>query len=228
MENQKIDNQLNLAVDATEEERAKSLDLDVGFDPLDRMWDIIVKYSGDLARITSDDLQITPLLNQYAVVRIPESRLDAFANLPQIEYVEKPKRLFFAVNQARALSCINPVQTEPFQLHGAGILVGLVDSVIDYGHADFQNENGTTRILSLWDQTIQGSPPEGYLLGSEYTQMQINEALQEEKRGRRYEIVPSRDLSGHGTAVAGIAAGNGRESGGIYRGVADESQIIVV
>ena len=83
MENQKVDNTLNLAVDATPEEREKSLELDVGYHPADREWDIIIKYSGNIDDLRSETVRITPLLNQYAVVRIPQSELDAFANLPQ-------------------------------------------------------------------------------------------------------------------------------------------------
>lgn len=228
MENQKVDNLLNLAVDATNEEREKSLELDVGYDPVDREWDVIVKYSGNIEEFRSETVQITPLLNQYAVVRIRQNQIDALANLPQIEYVEKPKRLFFAVNQARALSCINAVQTAPYNLHGKGVLVACVDSGIDYGHADFRNPDGTTRIVSLWDQTVSGNPPEGYFLGTEYTAAQINEALSENSLPERYAVVPSRDLGGHGTAVMGIAAGNGRSSEGVLRGVADESDLLVV
>lgn len=223
-----MDNQLNLAVNATQEELNKALDLKVGYDESDRSWDIIVKYSGDISSLQEDTIRITPLLNQYAVVRIPESRLDDFANLPQIEYVEKPKRLFFAVNQARAVSCINAVQQEPENLSGRGVLVACVDSGIDYGHSDFRNEDGTTRIVSLWDQSIAGNPPEGYDLGTEYTEDQINEALRLSSQAERYDIVPSRDISGHGTAVMGIAAGNGRESSGMLRGIAYESELIVV
>ncbi|MCI7740477.1 MAG: peptidase S8, partial [Lachnospiraceae bacterium] len=118
MENQKIDNTLNLAVEATPEEREKSLELNVGYDPKDLLWDVIVKYSGSMEDIPIEGLQITPLLNQYAVIRVPQSQLDALANLPQIEYVEKPKRLFFALSQARSISCINPVQAAPYNLHG--------------------------------------------------------------------------------------------------------------
>lgn len=228
MENQKVDNVLNLAMDATPEEREKSLELNVGYNPADRDWDVIIKYSGNIDELRSETVRITPLLNQYAVVRIPQSQLDAFANLPQIEYVEKPKRLFFALSQARAVSCINPVQAPPFALHGQGVLVACVDSGIDYGHMDFRNPDGTTRIVSLWDQTIEGAPPEGYFLGTEFTENQINEALGKPSLLERYAVVPSRDFSGHGTAVMGIAAGNGRESGGILRGIADESWLIVV
>lgn len=178
VENQKIDNTLNLAVEATPEEREKSLELNVGYNPMDRQWDVIVKYSGNIEDIPIEGLQITTLLNQYAVIRVPQSQLDALANLPQIEYVEKPKRLFFALSQARSISCINPVQAAPYNLHGAGILVACVDSGIDYSHPDFRNPDGSTRIVSLWDQTIPGEPPDGYFLGTEYTEELINEALE--------------------------------------------------
>ena len=228
VDNQKIDNTLNLAVEATPEEREKSLELNVGYDPMDRLWDVIVKYSGSIEDIPIEGLQITSLLNQYAVIRVPQSQLDALANLPQIEYVEKPKRLFFALSQARSISCINPVQAAPYNLHGSGILVACVDSGIDYSHPDFRNPDGSTRIVSLWDQSIPGEPPKGYFLGTEYTEEQINEALVQNSIADRYLIVPSRDFSGHGTAVMGIAAGNGRESEGILRGVADEASLVVV
>lgn len=103
-----------------------------------------------------------------------------------------------------------------------------IDSGIDYMHEDFRKEDGTTRILRLWDQTIEGNPPEGYRIGTEYTEEEINQAIQASTPQERYSIVPSRDLSGHGTAVAGIAAGNGRESQGVYHGVAPESPLLVV
>ena len=103
-----------------------------------------------------------------------------------------------------------------------------IDSGVDYAHPDFRKEDGTTRILALWDQTIQGKPPEGYLIGAEYGETQINQALQAGEKEEREQLVPSRDLSGHGTAVLGIAAGNGRASGGRYRGVAYESSLLVV
>ena len=72
-----------------------------------------------------------------------------------------------------------------------------------------------------------GNPPEGFRIGSLYTRDQINEALQT-PMPQRLDIVPSTDLSGHGTHVAGIAAGNGRASNGLYRGVASMSDLIIV
>ena len=147
VENQKIDNTLNLAVEATPEEREKSLELNVGYNPMDRQWDVIVKYSGNIEDIPIEGLQITTLLNQYAVIRVPQSQLDALANLPQIEYVEKPKRLFFALSQARSISRINPVQAAPYNLHGAGILVACVDSGYGTCCTSGPSERGTGRTV---------------------------------------------------------------------------------
>jgi subtilisin family serine protease len=228
MANQKIENLLNLALDATEREREKSLNLNVGYDDVEKTWDIIVKYSGSIERLESESIHIVKLLNEYAILTVKESALNDLASFPEIEYIEKPKRLVFAVNQGRSASCINPLQTADYDLFGEGVIVAIIDSGIDYTHMDFQNPNKKTRILNIWDQTIMGNPPAGYIIGTEYTSEQINQALAANTREQQNEIVPSRDLSGHGTAVAGIAAGNGRQSNGLYRGVASKSQLIIV
>ncbi len=213
MNSQKADNQLNLALDATEEERRKSLELDVGYDPIEREWDLIIKYSGNLDAVRLVAESVTEMANEYAVIVIRESRIPELVTIPEVEYIEKPKRLFFQVSNGKRVSCVNPVRQAPFSLRGKGVLIGIVDSGIDYNLWDFRNPDGTTRIRCLWDQSITGNPPAGYAAGTEYTREQINEALSAETLQERYRIVPSRDFSGHGTAVAGIAAGNGRQRG---------------
>ena len=249
MADQKIDNLLNLAMDATPEERRKSENLNIGYDMTSRQWDIIVKYSGPESGLAGNGIQVVPLLGGYAVVTLPESEIDAYSDRVQVEFIEKPKSLYFQVENGRRVSCIDEVQAAPsfssigqeglednqqkkqsFPLLGKGVLIGIVDSGIDYENPDFRNTDGTTRILALWDQTIQnGKPPEGYHIGTEFTSEQINEALRMEVKEERYRIVPSRDTSGHGTAVAGIAAGNGRGSkNGKYRGVAPEAGLLIV
>ena len=209
MTSQKIENLLNLALDATPEERQKSLELEVGFDPVEREWDLIVKYSGSLDRVREIASSVTELANEYAVLTVAETRISALSQIPEIEYIEKPKRLFFQVANGKRVSCINEVQKTPFSLSGRGTLVAVVDSGIDYTLPDFRNPDGTTRIRNLWDQSLPGNPPEGYAIGTEFTEEQINAALKMEE-GTQNRI--SRDISGHGTAVAGIAAGNGRGS----------------
>jgi subtilisin family serine protease len=228
MPNGKLENELNLALDIPEADRAKTLNLNVGYSPNTNTWELIVKYSGSLDRIREElDISAVELVRGYAILTIPEYLIDRLTDYGEVEFVEKPKRLFYEVNEGRTASCINPLQTGIYNLFGEGVLVAVIDSGIDYSHPDFRNEDGTTRILALWDQTIPGAPPEGFDIGTLYTREQINEALNT-PMPERLELVPSTDLSGHGTHVAGIAAGNGRASNGRYRGVASQSELIVV
>ena len=220
MNNPKFENLLNLALDATEREREKSLQLGVGYEQEDNSWELIVKYSGSLAWLSQEypSIEVRELMNEYAILRVPQALLDVVANAEEIEYVEKPKRLFFAVDQGKRASCILPLQAAQYGLTGAGVLVACLDSGIDYAHPDFRNADGTSRILELWDQTLDRV----------FTKEEIDEALAAPTEAERYRLVPSRDISGNGTHVAGIAARNGRASGGVYRGVAYESPLIVV
>lgn len=222
MENQKLENLLNLALEATPEERERSENLQVGYNPEEQTWELIVKYTEPLPDLKEIGVEIQYLLNNYAIFRVPESQIDRISQIPQVEYIEKPKRLYFAVNQAKSASCIDYVQIPgslytPY-LTGKGTLVAVIDSGIDYFHEDFRNEDGTTRIVELWDQTLDRV----------FTREEINEALAAGNPIAARNLVPSVDSSGHGTAVAGIAAGNGRENHGQYRGVAYESDILVV
>ena len=229
MNGQKLENMLNLALDATEEERAKSLELDVGYNPVERIWDLIVKYSGNLDRVRELGAEVVELQNEFAIVTIAETLIESLALLPEIEYIEKPKRLFFETANGRRVSCISSVQNARPFLFGKGVLVGVIDSGIAYANEDFRKEDGSTRIRVLWDQSISGNPPEHYSIGTEYTEEQINDALRQESRSEQLKIVPSIDTSGHGTAVAGVAAGKGRGSvGNVQKGVASESELVIV
>ncbi len=123
-------------------------------------------------------------------------------------------------------SNITKLRAFPFlKLYGQGVLVGIVDTGIDYTHPVFQNANGTSKIASIWDQSIQEcNPPEGFGYGTEYTRSQINAALESENPR---EIVPSVDEIGHGTFLAGVAAGNESNENEFY-GVAPDSELVVV
>lgn len=213
---QKIENILNLALEVSPEERARSEELDVGYDAYDQEWELIIKYSGSLETVREISESVTELLNNYAVVRIREARIQQLAALSQVEFVEKPKSLYFQTDTGRQVSCIDEVQKAPYDLTGRGILTGVVDSGIDLANPDFRNDDGTTRVAALWDQT-----------GREYTSAEINEWLFTSSGAIRQPL--SVDSSGHGTAVAGIAVGNGRGSEGRkFRGAAPESELVIV
>ena len=234
MPDQKLDNLLNLALDATEEEREKSRNLNVGYEKQTRKWEIIVKYSemGDSveALLGGSGISVVPLLGGYAIVTLPESMLEEYSRRPQIEFIEKPTRLYFEDLFSKEASCITQVQrNEPgnLRLTGRGVLIGIVDSGVDYRHPAFLTADGKSRILRLWDQSIPGNPPEGYATGTEYTNEEINEALSLSVQEGRL-LVPSEDVSGHGTAVLGVAAGSDFSRGAVNRGVAYESDLLVV
>ena len=120
---------------------------------------------------------------------------------------------------------IYQVQRQPYlDLKGQGVLLGFVDTGIDYTKDTFIYEDGTSKIRYLYDQTaVSGVPPNGFLMGTEYTNEQINQALNSENP---YDIVPQRDTVGHGTFLASIAAGRETENG--FIGAAPDADLIVV
>lgn len=124
------------------------------------------------------------------------------------------------------VSGITQIQREPLNLTGRGCVIVVIDTGIDYTNPVFRNEDGSTRILAIWDQTIQSEQtPQGLPYGAEYTREQIDRALRSEDP---YSIVPSRDENGHGSAMAGIAAGSRLGNGTTYQGAAPQADIVVV
>ena len=102
MENQKMENLLNLALAAGRQDLEQSESLRTGYDPQQRTWEVIVKYTGSLDPLREQGIGVYELLHQFAVLTVPEALVEWMSLLPQIEYVEKPKRLLFAADQARA------------------------------------------------------------------------------------------------------------------------------
>lgn len=245
MANQKLEALLGLALSVEEAERQKSGQLGVGFIEETRKWELIVKYNGDIGRLQSDIIGVEELIAGYAIVTVPEELIDTFSQLDEVEYVEKPKRLYFSTLQGKQVSCIFPVTRREPYLTGRGVLVAVIDSGIDYTSPEFMDRDGNTRIRFLWDQTLvpeqvnellpgredlsdwtgTAAPPEGFLTGVEFSEQRINAAL---KSNTPKQVVPSGDTSGHGTAVAAIAAAGGIFLEGQYQGVAPESQLLVV
>ena len=207
MDSQKNENLLNLALDTPEAERERSLELNVGYDVTDRTWEVIVKYHGSLQGLAQRGIVVEELIAGYAILTVPESQMNVLTSTEQIEYVEKPKRLFFEDLPGNTASCYAPGSRLFGELTGRGVLVAVIDSGISYWNQDFRNPDGTTRILYLWDQ----------VLNREFNREQINEALAVGDRQQAQRLVPSIDATGHGTAVAGIAAGGGGAGGSLMR-----------
>lgn len=161
----------------------------------------------------------------YKCIYLPASAADPIT-LPKYSYNSIPKCYAPISMETLNQTGILPVQNYPtLQLKGNGILIGFMDSGIDYTNRVFRNLDGTTRIAAIWDQTVQsGTPPRDFSYGSEYTQEQINSALQSEEP---LELVPSTDESGHGTYAASLAAG-GADAGEQFLGAAPEAAIAMV
>lgn len=117
---------------------------------------------------------------------------------------------------------INYIKNNPnLDITGRNVIIAIADSGIDYLHSDFINEDNTSKILYLWDQSIEGNPPEGFYFGTEYTKDDINRAIIENDRSL------SNDEVGSGTLLSGICAGLGRQNSS-YEGIAKDSELIVI
>ena len=230
---QKLANDLNLALDMGYERGAADSGLYTGYDPGSNTWELIVKYIGDIQSVAKRfRASAVVLLGGYAIVTLQQEHINEFADCAEVIYIEKPHRLFFSDRQALERSCVYYAWSTPYSLSGAGVLAAVIDSGIDWKNTDFRNSDGSTRILKLWDQTVEPessgyAPPEGYVVGTEYNRDVINLALSGDEAALR-SMNLSRDYSGHGTFVTGIAAGNGQGMTGLFRGVAFESELIIV
>lgn len=171
----------------------------------------------------------------YNIIYVPSNATPNQSRTGVFEYQSVPK-LYGLMQIGGTGSSFNPdaliasgitqVQREPLNLTGRGCIICCIDTGIDYTLDVFRGTSGDSRILAIWDQTIQtGTPPEGFLYGSEYTREDINEALRSE---RPYDIVPSRDTNGHGSILAALAAGNSVSGPNSYLGAAPEADIVVV
>lgn len=168
--------------------------------------------------------RITP---DIYTVQVPVGSEAEFTRLGQdIRFILEATPYGLNASDALQVSNISVFHNYPYgELRGTGTLIGFVDTGIDYTNTLFQNANGTTRIVSIWDQTIPGNPPKDYGYGSQYSEADINEALQSEDS---YSVVPSRDEIGHGTFLAGIAAGNDQTNSAGFVGGAPDAGIIMV
>lgn len=168
-------------------------------------YDFIVEYTmPESGNVVSSCIQ--KIDASYEIAYLPrEGNLSL--NIQNYNYTSIPKCYTLMDESALEESGILRIQNQPtLSLKGQGVLIGFLDTGIDYENPVFRNSDGSTRIMAVWDQTDRsGTPPEGFLYGTEYLDTQINDALQTENPR---EIVPVTDPEGHGTFLASVAAGS--------------------
>ena len=196
--------------------------------------DFIVRYS-PRAVDSLYELAQTRCVNlvsqEYAIVHAPLSGVLPLS-FSQHTYSAIPKLYGLQDTTALEAAGILPVFSQPNLMStGQGILIGMIDTGIDYTNPLFQNPDGTSRILRLWDQTIESeNTPEAVagfqpFYGTVYSQKDLNRALASEQP---LELVPSTDTSGHGTFLAGVAAGRQIQSPTTFSGAAPDAALAVV
>ncbi len=167
----------------------------------------IIKYTGDILSLGYP----TELLDaQFAVMEVEAGAAVRLLEYQQVSCYEPARYLSPLADRSMEAACIPPVQRKNgLGLTGKGVLIGFVDSGIDLSHPEFLGEDGNSRVVAFWDMTQEGTPPEGFLHGAAYTGEEIAAGLVSPAGG-----------SGHGTAVAAVAAGRS--------GVAPEASIAAV
>ncbi len=172
------------------------------------------------------DATIHIMDNSFAIIYLPvTSAINSRIN--GLRQVKTPNLFGLTSEISLEASGVEELRNIPaFRLRGEGVLIGFVDTGINYTLPAFKKEDGTTKILSIWDQTIQSEAgyPFNSLFGTEYKAEQINQALASDNP---FEIVPSTDENGHGTMLAAIAAGTDNEAEDFF-GVAPDSDIVIV
>lgn len=192
---------------------------------------ILIQYTGDIEKDVANepDASIYIIDNEYAILTIKDTEYERIIQkLINVVYIEVDG--LYTLTQTTPIDAANApeLKSNPYlNLNGRGVVVGIIDTGIDYLSTEFTREDDTTRILRIWDQTIN-SKDSPTVTGTEYTEEQINQAIQLSKKegGDPYSIVPSKDTNGHGTKVATIIGARGKNPQ--YTGIAQDCQFAIV
>ncbi|MDF2803350.1 MAG: hypothetical protein K0S61_3253 [Anaerocolumna sp.] len=191
--------------------------------------DLLVEYGDDIDILSSYPNSTVNYINElFAVVHLPVENITQ-GSISIFGYYSIPSCLGLETSTETLPYLINSSPTSfsvDLNLKGNGVLVGFLDTGIDYRNPVFQNNDGTTRIVSIWDQTIDSASafPKDFYYGTEFLMDTINEAL---RNPNPLSIVPSQDTIGHGTMLAGLCAGTPNEAYD-FSGIATEAEFVVV
>ncbi len=190
---------------------------------------VMIEGTPERAELEALGIVVGTVAGGVVTATMPVGLLPALLAVPGVERVSAAATLEKALNvstqeiDANSLWGGTPPVYPPGSLTGNGVIVGIVDTGVDPRVSDFRDATNNTRFKYAWDQQWSGMPPPGFGYGVEYTEAQIN----------ANQIADYRDYDGHGTHVAGVAAGNGQSTGNgqapyRYVGVAPRANIIAV
>ena len=187
--------------------------------------DVFVVGTATRAELEAAGAIVRTVAGDVRTATIPADAVERVEALAGVLRIEGAVRLEPQLDKSvPATGLIRGPAPEFFGLNGEGVLVGAIDEGFDYDHEDFKDEQGHTRFVAIWDQTddITGTPPAGYSYGSEWNAAQIEAGIANEQ-----------DLTGHGTGVLGILAGDGSATGGdlapfTYAGMAPKAPIVAI
>ncbi len=215
MQIEKFDELLNLTLEIGKED-GNYTERRVGYDKESKMWELVVKYHGSLETLVQRGIKVEELLSGYAILTVPEESIFYIGMLPEIEYVELPRKYYTQqVFPKQSIAGHFVKNMDPF-LSGEGVILAILDSGLEVQRREFRLENGESRVLGYLDLTQDGKV---------YEREEINEYLQQNNEHFLW------DLSGHGTAVTGVA-GASYIAGAIgeqpYEGIASKAELLIV
>lgn len=206
------------------------------------MYEYLIEYRGDFkGQIKKIEYAHGYIINKkFAVVYVNGDRINELVKeVPSILFVNFRNIFVLEGTCANDVSNIMPIKINPYlNLSGAGVLIGIVDTGIDYMNKEFIREDDTSRIEAIWDQTINfigneekdstmDKNEKEIFLGRVYLNEEINKAIALAKQGGNpYEIVPSKDEIGHGTQVASIVGARGYDKD--VKGIASNCNFVIV
>jgi len=182
---------------------------------------ILLKENANLDVLRANGVKINIILPSIITAQVEVDSIEKIAMLPDVKNLQIGLPVHRKMDKARTATNVDKVQSGtnlPSPFLGKNVVVGIIDSGIEYGHINFFDSTGTTlRIKRVWDQNITGTPPASFSYGTEYT---TQTAILNARYDNRTET--------HGTHVTGIAAGSDKNNNNIYYGVATAADIALV
>jgi minor extracellular serine protease Vpr len=190
-------------------------------------------YTQDAQALKDKGILVQTVMPNFVTALLRVEDLEILRQMPQVTHVVTP--IINQINNDVAVaetgaSLLHAGELNNTPLKGNGVLMGIIDTGIDWKHKDFITNDEKSRIKFIWDQSLSvdasknEKSPTGFSYGVEYSQDEINDEIDGTPTG----VVRQKDTNGHGTHVAGTAAGNGRASSGRHKGMAPEAEYLIV